>query len=287
MQRLVSAAWEMEGPRVGVHVGDLEWWIVLERQQSSVISLWYARDQLVAWAWVSPPAELDQHIQAQHRNGPLYEEILDWFEAVTASKPNPPHESTAFQFEPTATHIWLLEGRGYRRADRGYVHHARSLTEPLPDPSIPDGFGLRHVRGPDDIERRVAVHRSAFAPSRMTAERYQKVLASRHYRSELDWVAVAPTGEFASFCNIWLDPGNAVALLEPVGTADGFRKMGLGRAVCLAALAAAAGEGARTAVVLSADDNPGSLALYRSLGFEEYGRTDRFTKRLSVEGSRP
>ena len=93
-------------------------------------------------------------------------------------------------------------------------------------------------------------------------------------------VVVAPTGEFASFCNIWLDQENAVALLEPVGTAEGHRRMGLARAACLAAIGAAAQLGADTAIVLSADDNPGSLALYRSLGFEESGRTYRFTKRM-------
>jgi ribosomal protein S18 acetylase RimI-like enzyme len=114
----------------------------------------------------------------------------------------------------------------------------------------------------------------------MTSERYRNVMASDHYRSKLDWVAVAPTGEFASFCNIWLDLENAAALLEPVGTADGYRRMGLAKAVCLAAMGVAARQGADTAVVLSVDDNPGSLTLYRSLGFEEFGRTIRFTKRV-------
>jgi ribosomal protein S18 acetylase RimI-like enzyme len=174
-----------------------------------------------------------------------------------------------------------MDARGYHPADHGYVHYVRSLGEPLSDPVVPDGFTLRHVRGPEDMELRVAAHRSAFAPSRMTVERYGKAMASPHYRSDLDWVAVSPAGEFASFCNIWLDPEAAVALLEPVGTADGYRRMGLGKAVCMGAMSAAAREGAAIAIVLSADDNPGSLALYRSLGFEEFARTRRYSKRVS------
>jgi hypothetical protein len=85
----------------------------------------------------------------------------------------------------------------------------------------------------------------------MTVERFRRIIASPHYRPELNWVTVAPTGEFASFCNIWLDEENAVALLEPVGTADGYRRKCLATAACSAAMHAAAEQGAETAVVLS------------------------------------
>jgi ribosomal protein S18 acetylase RimI-like enzyme len=280
MQRLISRSWSLEKPHVNVHVGDLEWWAALEREEPDVISLWYAGDELVGWAWLSPPAELDTHIHSDHRAGPLFEEMLDWFEATASRRSASPEECVAFPFDPDAQRRQLMESRDYRPVDHGYIHHARSLMDPLADPGLSQGFALRHVQGPEDIERRVAVHRSAFAPSRMTPERYRRVMASGHYRPELDWVAVASTGEFASFCNIWLDGENAVALLEPVGTADGYRRMGLARAACLAAMRAARQLGADTAIVLSADDNPGSLALYRSLGFEESGRTYRFTKSM-------
>jgi predicted N-acetyltransferase YhbS len=280
MQRLISRSWGLEKPHVNVHVGDLEWWMALEREEPDVVSLWFEGDELVGWAWLSPPAELDTHIPADHRDGPLPDQMLDWLETAASQRPVKPDECVAFQFDPDAERRQLVESRGYRQVDKGYIHHVRSLADPLPHPAIPKGFALRHVRGPEDIERRVAVHRSAFAPSRMTSERYRNVMASGHYRSELDWVAVAPSGEFASFCNIWLDQENAVALLEPVGTADDNRRMGLAGAVCLAAMRAAAQLGADTAVVLSADDNAGSLALYRSLGFEEMGRTYRFTRRM-------
>jgi ribosomal protein S18 acetylase RimI-like enzyme len=280
MQRLISRSWGLEKPHVNVHVGDLEWWTALEREEPDVISLWLAGDELVGWAWLSPPAELDTHIDADHRDGPLFDQMLDWLESTVSHRQVKPDECVAFHFGPDVERRQLMKSRGYRPADHGYIHHARSLAEPLSAPAIPHGFATRNVRGPEDIERRVAVHRSAFAPSRMTPERYRNVMVSRHYRSELDWVVVAPTGEFASFCNIWLDQENAVALLEPVGTADGYRRMGLARAACLAAMHAAGQLGADTAVVLSADDNPGSLELYRSLGFEEVGRSYRYTKRL-------
>ena len=37
------------------------------------------------------------------------------------------------------------------------------------------------MRGPQDIERRVAVHRAAFAPSRMTVEKYELLSHQDHY----------------------------------------------------------------------------------------------------------
>jgi RimJ/RimL family protein N-acetyltransferase len=281
MKQLISRSWAFDRPHANVHIGDLEWWMALNREEEpAVVSLWFAAGELVGWAWLSPPAELEFHIHADHRAGPLFGNMLDWLEDTVSQGRVRPDECVVFVFDPDAERRRILESRGYRLGDHGYIHFSRSLAEPLPDPAIAEGFALRHVRGSQDIEQRAEVHRSAFAPSRMTAEQYRKVMASPHYRLELDWVAVTPTGEFASFCNIWLDEENAVALLEPVGTAEGFRKMGFGKAACRAAMHAAAEQGAEMAVVLSEEDNAGSLALYRSLGFQEQGHGHQFKRAM-------
>jgi ribosomal protein S18 acetylase RimI-like enzyme len=279
MQGLVSRSWAREKPKVNMHVGDLEWWTVLKKDEPDVISLWFSGDELVGWAWHSPPAQLDVHIHPDHRSGTLYGQMIDWFDASVAARPAASDEVVVCVFEPTPSDEGLLESRGYARTDRAYLHHSRSLDGPIERPTLPDGFTVRPVAGPQDVDRRVAVHRSAFAPSRMTPDRYREAMACPHYRSDLDWVAIAPNGEFASFCNIWLDDGNAVALLEPVGTAERYRRRGMARAVCLAAMKAAAEAGADTAIVLSASENPASTDLYRRLGFEELGRTYRYDRR--------
>jgi ribosomal protein S18 acetylase RimI-like enzyme len=280
MQALVAASWAAEKPRVGVHIGDLDWWTAHPRDVPDLVSLWYEGEELVGWAWHSPPSELDAHINRRLHGGPLYERMLDWFEGSVSERPTPPEELVAFVFEPNRGQTELLEARGYKAAGPYLVHNLRSLRGRPSEPQLPKGFTVRHVQGSGDIDLRVEVHRSAFAPSRMTPERYRRVMASSHYRRELDWVTVAPDGTFASFCNIWLDPSNRVGLLEPVGTAEGYRRMNLGRVVCLAAMAAAAREGAEAAVVLSRAGNAASLGLYRSLGFEEFGCTYRFTRTL-------
>jgi GNAT superfamily N-acetyltransferase len=106
-------------------------------------------------------------------------------------------------------------------------------------------------------------------------------MAAWPYRTALDWVVEAPDGRFAAQCLIWLDERNAVGELEPVGTLPEFRREGLARAVCLAALHAAHHAGAREAVVYPVINHPksaGALPLYRDLGFRPYARTLTFTR---------
>jgi len=125
MQALVGASWAAEKPRVGVHVGDLDWWTAHSRDEPELVSLWHEDDELVGWAWYSPPAELDVHISPRHREGRLYERMLDWFEGSVSERPVPPEELVAFLFEPDQARAKLLEARGYTAAGPYLVHNLR------------------------------------------------------------------------------------------------------------------------------------------------------------------
>ncbi len=149
-----------------------------------------------------------------------------------------------------------------------------------PEPSLPDGYSIRSVVGPTDLPQRVAVHRSAFHPSKLTEARYTRVMAAPTYRPDLDVVAVAPDGTFAAFVLGWYDEGSRVGLLEPVGAHADHRRLGLASAVCNEALRRLRALGAERASVLSNADNEASLNLYRSLGFVEVMRSVEWTKRL-------
>jgi ribosomal protein S18 acetylase RimI-like enzyme len=63
--------------------------------------------------------------------------------------------------------------------------------------------------------------------------------------------------------------------LEPVGTDPRFRRQGLGRAVCLAAMHALRAAGADRAVVYPTfgHGHPGAIPLYADLGFRPYARS--------------
>lgn len=270
VQELASLRWSAtaEAP-ASIHVGDIPWRLLSAADEPDrfALRLWEDDDGVAAWGWLTRPDELELAI-APGREDELLDDILGWGESAA--------ESTlkVDSLDADQGLRGRLEARGYRPVpdDTLYIH-TRALDE-IAAPSLPDGFTLRHVRLPDDLARRVDVHRSAFGrperPSRLTVETYDAVTRIWPYRPELDMVVEAPDGSFASFCLSWLDEDARVGLLEPVGTHEHHRRAGLASAACLGALRALADAGARRAVVSAATDE--ARALYRNIGFVEAGR---------------
>ena len=126
-----------------------------------------------------------------------------------------------------------------------------------------------------DVAARVAVHRAAFDPSRVTEESYARVMAEWPYRPDLDCVVVAPDGSFASYALGWIDEANRTGLLEPVGTHPDHRRRGLARAACRLALRQLRATGATKALVGSRGDAayPVPSLLYEAIGFRELTRS--------------
>jgi predicted N-acetyltransferase YhbS len=282
MQAALSAAWIARRPLVNTGVGDLEWWVVLagpEADWSTRIRVWpggATGGPVRAFAWRNPPNELDGH---QRWDLPLDErerlvwDAVDW--AVAAARDEarlgglePPAELTTWAMDTDTAMAGILGGLGFVRApEPAYLQWYRTL-ESLPSiPALPVGYRLRHVVPPGDLEARVQVHRAAFAPSRMTREKYELLLGQRHYDPQRDIVAVAPDGSFAAFANAWLDPVAGIGELEPVGTHPDHRRLGLALATVVAALHALREQGARDCVVLSATSSDASGPLYAKAGF--------------------
>jgi GNAT superfamily N-acetyltransferase len=168
-----------------------------------------------------------------------------------------------------------LSGAGFAPGEPGFHHHVRSLRngQPLlPEPLVPLGYTVRHVRGEEDVAARVAVHRIVWAPSKVIETSHRAVMAHYPYRADLDTVVEAPDGTFAAYALGWFDPLGLVGELEPVGTHPEHRRIGLARAACLAALHRFRELGAQTALVFSdatPTDPAGTLAahdLYVSVG---------------------
>ncbi|GAA2351590.1 GNAT family N-acetyltransferase [Streptomyces violaceusniger] len=206
----------------------------------------------------------------------LAHEVLDWFDELAAGGPR---EITLLEAETDL--CGLLRRRGYEGQEGAsfFAYHSRPLAD-LPEPELPAGFVARSVRGAEDLERRVAVHQAAWNSVRVTTESYQVVMSSWPYRPELDWVVEDVEGRFAANCLIWYDDRNGVGLIEPVGTDPQFRRRGLSRAVCLAALHALRDVGASTAIVYPRGDAayPIPQILYQGMGFRPYARTRTYLK---------
>lgn len=273
MQNLARRIWSKSS---SVHVGDLAWqrFQHVGREAEWPTALWEADGEVVAWGWTSLPAELALLVDPALPG--LASEVLGWFEDTTSAA-----ELSVTVLDAEKHVVAALERHGYALQENSvYQSYLSRLLVDLPEPVVPSGFTVRPV-GPDDLKQRVAVHRAVWHPSRVTGPSYRNVMAAWPYRARLDWVAEAPDGRFAAQCLIWLDEQNAVGELEPVGTLPEFRRMGLARAVCLAALHAAHHAGAREAVVYPVVGHqkfPAALPLYVALGFRPYARTLTFTR---------
>lgn len=283
MRALLVATYREGGEPVYCTVGDLDWWRFTSSDPDAIrhAALWMDDDgQVVGWAWPQGN-QVDMVSHPQHRN--VEDEMLAWAEQRV-------HEQAAAD-QRVCLRIWsdtgdvarnaLLQQRGYQRADEFFVYHSYALDQPVPAPRLPPGYTLRHVVGEDDLERRVAVHRDAFAPSKMTIAKHCAVMQSPTYRPELDLVVVAPDDSFAAYCIVWFDAENRMGLFEPVGCHSAHRRRGLGMAVLYEGMRRLQQLGAHTASVLSSRDDSAGALLYRAAGFHEVDRNYAWEKQLS------
>jgi hypothetical protein len=271
MQSLTQRLWS---PHARWHIGDLAWQRSSARQHAADwrTAVWMSDDACVGWGWVELPGELSLNADRSHPD--LVAEVLDWFETVV------PGGERSCTVLGTERHLVAgLTAAGYRaRLDGPYFRHHSVSLERLPQPLSPQGFRLRYVR-PDEAEARAAAHRAGWSDfgSTLSTERYATVMSSWPYRLELDWVAEAPDGELVASALGWLDEANAAGLIEPVGCAPRYRRMGLASAVNLATLHAMRALGARTGHVNPRGDDgyPVPGRLYRSIGFRRLFKLNR------------
>lgn len=150
------------------------------------------------------------------------------------------------------------------------VSSCLAIPQPFPDVRVPDGFRLQSLADEFDVEKVHRVMHRRFdhegEPPADELEARKIKLNSPNLRRDLTIVAVAPDGNFVSFCGTWRVPRSDVCYVEPVATDPEYRRRGLGKAVVLEAVRRCAEEGARTAVVGS------ELAFYKSMGFEVCAR---------------
>ncbi len=293
MQALARARLSRDWPAARIHPGDLDWWVVQTYGRApgmtERVRLWLGPDdELVAFAWFSPPADLDFLVGPDEPPAvvALVAEILDWAEirhgalggAATATAGA--GAATAFGgAAPAQLRAWVaasdqaamggLDALGLGPEARpGLVQFTGDLTvaDAWPATRLPPGLALRALSSEPDIEARVICGRAAFPASTMTAERYRTVRRAWLYRADLDLQLVAADGRVVAFALGWFDPMSGVVELEPVGVHPEWHRRGLGGHICRAVLRTARTLGARRAMVAAERTNDAALALYASLG---------------------
>jgi mycothiol synthase len=299
MSGLMSRTWA--GPRrplVPGTPGDLEWWTATGGRNvdwAGRIRIWELGGDVVGWGWVNPPGHLDWFVGdglSAREEIAIREEMLDWQQLVAlrtlraglqAGEPFQPVELETWAGDDWSEASFLL-ARGWTATETALSQHVQALDVELDAPRVPDGYVLRTVAGPDEIPARVAVHRAAFAPSRVTEDTYGILVEQDHYAFDHDVVLEAPDGSFAAFAICWSDAPGSIGEFEPVGTHPDHQRRGLGRVVMRAGLRLLQRDGLRHALVFSLQSNAASEALYRSAGFDIVATHRRYVKSLDVGG---
>lgn len=165
----------------------------------------------------------------------------------------------------------LLLSRGWSADPDPWVVLHRGLTERDAEHTDPDS---RPLDGPDEIEARTAVQRSAFAPgSTFTAELWQRMATGPSYDPRFEMVTWTPSGEAAAAATGWFAGPSRCAIFEPVGTHQDHRRKGYGRRVNLAVMAALARAGASGIRVHTPASNVGAVRTYEACGLRQVDRT--------------
>ena len=161
----------------------------------------------------------------------------------------------------------IARARGYRQL-KHRMHYLEYAFEELPAPQLPQGYVIRSVLEEDDVNKRRMAKAIAFggryAPSDwVPAQVFKEIQQAPDYRKDLDLFVVAPNGEYASFCTIWMDVKNEYGVFEPVGTHAEYQGRGLGRALLMEGFRRMAQCGATRSFMDS------SIEFYRKVGFRE------------------
>jgi len=277
MRRLLIDVLGRTGLPVYATIGDIDWWRASDTDLPlAIIQLWFDGDRLVAFAW---PVD-DQVDCVVHPDYPaIHDATMVWSEEEYRQRlgEQPEKPLRVWSFTGDTARAAALASRGYRRTDDYMVFFAQPAVAAEP-PSLPPGYTFDHVRGEADVARRVAVHRDAFAPSRMTVDKMHTVMAMPTYRPELDLVIVAPDQSYAAFTLAWLDEANHVGAYEPVGVASAHRRRGLGHAIMREGVRRLSLYGAHTVTVQTGAGNTPARAMYEKAGFVELDRTYAWTR---------
>ena len=274
MRELLIESLRITGPPEYGTAGDLDWWRALDAEEHALRAsqLWFDGDALVAFVWPSGD-NVDLFTLPRFRT--LEAEMLAWAEErrrATGPDGDEPLILRAWALEEDARRVALLRERSYECTDLHMIYWLQPLAAPPPARPLATGYVIRNVEGESEAENRAAAHRSAFAPSRLTVEKYRRARSMPGYREDLDIVAVAPDGTIAAFCIIWYDGVNGIGNFEPVGTHADHQQRGLARAVLVEGMRRLVALGAHTAVVLSAGGRDPSYRLYQSAGFRVLDR---------------
>lgn len=169
----------------------------------------------------------------------------------------------------------LLERQGFEAVE-AVTGMAMSLVNALPLPRVPRGVDVRLVTPSSDlilftefVAARWQIPLEARPHLTLIADTFRIGAADSPNRA---WIAIK---DGMAIAKVFTHTVGDVVGIYGMATRQGWRGLGLGRALCLTALADARARGCRLAVLHS---SPMAVPLYRGVGFREAGRFSLFAE---------
>jgi mycothiol synthase len=268
-------------PQHNLHTVDLPYrfssW-ALDRLEN--VCLWEDESGcLLAWASLQPPFwAIDFAIHPDY-NRVLLEQILVWADEQAQSLVNTPYGRPAWfiaVFADAFERIQAVEAAGFTsQANVGEDSWTKVLLSrpaglAISHPPFPEGFTLRLLQGRNEVKLYAYLHRAVFGSTNMTSDWRLRTLLQPAYRADLDLVVAAPDGRLAAFCIGWLDQESAAGItgqIEPLGVAEEYRELGLGKALLAECVSRLEQLGAQRILVETDNYRGAALGLYESTGF--------------------
>jgi mycothiol synthase len=202
----------------------------------------------------------------------LESEMLGWIEAhfCDVKKDSAGKEKLIVHVpEGNSRRESLLTQMGYQKDGVSGLLRMRAVDQSIPESVCPEGYEIRAV-SEADYGQLAAMVRLVFGHGEwFDAEVYESITRCSFYLQDLDLVAVAGDGTFASFCTFRVDPLSKITNLEPMGTHPDHRRRGLAKALIFEGLRRSMRYHPSLFYIGGAADTAAANRLYDSTGYTE------------------
>ena len=240
--------------------------------------LWFDEDQLIGWAYVDDFNNLYWEFDNQYEEL-LSDEIITWAEACIRNAGDPSVLDAACR-EDNGRRIAFLKHYGFHQTEDTSVIMTRPLSEPIPQPALPNGFIIRPIAGVGEAEAVARTHRAAFGTECMTTEKRIIIMSTSGYDPSMDLVVVAPDGSIAAYTICSINEQTKIGFTDPVATHPRYQRMGLARALLLTGLHLLKERGMSFAHLGTDGDNIRMQKAAASAGFTIEYKTIWFSKEV-------
>lgn len=240
--------------------------------------LWFDGEQPVGWAYVDAYDNLWWEI-ARSCEEALGDQVIEWGETcIRKAHGGEPGTLDTNCREDRAERVAFLQQHGFQQTETTTIEMARDLSQPIPEPKLPQGFSIRPLAGAYEAEAVAEVHRAAFDSDYMTTENRLALMSTSEYDLSLDLIVVAPDGMISANCICSVNEQEKIGYTDPVATHPRYQGMGLGRALLARGMQLLRERGMLSAQFGTRGDNLAMQKTGESVGFKVEHKKIWFSK---------